>query len=433
MCWVLLPDISPCYFAIVKMPKFVHDTMNEMQYKKFKGMEIMKKMLSVILALTMVFSLTAVAGANGTANPQGTLSFRADGKFKILFLADVQDGYPMKDAAVQFINEVLDAAEPDLVIFGGDNIVTDDILAYEQLLPPLVERGIKFTFVFGNHDDESTHLNPEQMLAEYQKRPGCLAVDPEPSLHGCATHNLEIKSSDATKTAFNLWLFDSGDYATYENGESGYDCVRADQIEWYKNKSAVLQATNGGELVPSLAFQHIIVQEIYEAAYFKTPNLGKLTKNFCDGTSYGVVPNLLKINGIIQEGPCPSLDNDGQWDAFVQRGDVLGCVSGHDHVNSFVVNFKGVDIIQCAGVTYNSYGNTNVRGATLFTLDESKPFEYEKQVITAASLALEDGSALPGLDGFSRGDYFFGTVSYKLVVMIMNFVRLFYALVKTAL
>ncbi len=390
----------------------------------------MKKLLSAFLALVMVFSLTMAVSAAGTRETQGALQFNEDGKFKILFMADVQDGYPMKEAAVQFINEVLDATNPDLVIFGGDNIVTSDILAYEQLLAPLVERGVQFTLVFGNHDDESTHLTPEQMLAEYQKRPGCLAYDPEPSLHGCATHNLEIKSSDGIKTAFNLWMFDSGAYSTYENGESGYDCVRADQIGWYKNQSAALQAANGGELVPSLAFQHIIVQEVYEAAYFKTPNLGKLTKNFCDGTSYGVVPNLFKIDGIIQEGPCPSLDNEGQWDAFVERGDVLGCVSGHDHVNSFIVNFKGVDIIQCSGVSYNSYGNTNVRGATLFTLDESKPFEYEKQLITAASLAVKDGSALPGLDGYSKADYIFATIGNKIILIIMGILKLSLAIVK---
>lgn len=391
----------------------------------------MKKLLSAFLALLMVFSLAMAVSAAGTRETQGVLQFSENGKFKILFMADVQDGYPMKEAAVQFINEVLDASNPDLVIFGGDNINTSDILAYEQLLAPLVERGVKFTLVFGNHDDESTHLIPEQMLAEYQKRPGCLAYDPEPSLHGCATHNLEIKSSNGTKTAFNLWMFDSGAYATYENAESGYDCVRADQIQWYKNQSAALQAANGGELVPSLAFQHIIVQEVYEAAYFKTPNLGKLTKNFCDGTSYGVVPNLFKIDGIIQEGPCPSLDNEGQWDAFVQRGDVLGCVFGHDHVNSFVVNFKGVDIIQCSGVSYNAYGNTNVRGATLFTLDESKAFEYERELITAASLAIKDGSGLPGLDGYSKLNYFFATVGNKLILIIMSILKLCYVLVKT--
>ena len=378
----------------------------------------MKKLLSVSLAAALIFCLASTAFASDGIKPVQTLRFDENGKFKILFLADVQDVYPMKEAAVEFICEALDAAKPDVVVFGGDNVVTSDVRTYSQMLTPLVERGIPFTFVFGNHDDECSDLNKDQMLAEYQKYSGCLAYDADPALHGCATHNLEVKSSDGTRTAFNLWLFDSGDYADYTNGESGYDCVRKDQLDWYKIKSAELQAANNGSLVPSLAFQHIIVEEVYPALYCRTPNLGKITKNFCDGTSYSFVPNLFKLNGIIQEFPCPSLDNEGEWDAFVQRGDVLGCVTGHDHVNSFTVKFKGVDIIQCAGTTYNSYGKTDVRGGTLFTLDESKPFKYTKEPITAASLAIKQGSKLPGLDGVSYQDYYFANIWNKVLTFL---------------
>jgi hypothetical protein len=174
--------------------------------------------------------------------------------------------------------------------------------------------------------------------------------------------------------------------------------------------------------VPSLAFQHIIVEEVYKAAYFRTTNLGIITKNFNDGTSYGFLPNLFKLDGIIQEPPTPSLDNEGEGDAFVERGDVLGCITGHDHVNSFVTNYKGVDIISCAGTTYNSYGKTDVRGATLFTLDENKPFQYEREPVTAASLAIKDGSKLPGLNGFGCWDYYFANILNKVLIFFMDIV-----------
>jgi len=382
----------------------------------------MKKLLSVFLSAAMIICYASVAFAADGANPNYTLKFESNGKFKILFVADVQDVYPFKDAEVAFINEVLDRTKPDIVVFGGDNIVCSDLRAYDQLLNPLVKRGIPFTFVFGNHDDECSDLNPEQMLAVYQKYPGCLAYDADPALHGCATHNLEVKSSDGTKTAFNLWMFDSGAYANYANGTSGYDCVRKDQIDWYKAKSAELQAANGGKLVPSLAFQHIIVEEVYKAIYFRTPNLGQYSTNFNDGTSYSLVPNIFKYKGILQESPCPSLDNEGEWNAFVARGDVMGCVTGHDHVNSFVANYKGVDIIQCAGASYSAYGDTDVRGATLFTIDENKPFKYEREPITAASLAIKKGSSLPGLNGISFWDYFFANIEHKIITFFMNII-----------
>ncbi len=388
----------------------------------------MKKIFSAILAVLLVTLLLTSAVAL-PADPSAVgagrgLRFNDDGQFKILYVTDVQDVYPMKQAMIQFLNEALDATQPDLVIFGGDNIVTPDVRAYEQMLTPLIERNIKFSLVLGNHDSECSNMTPEQILEEYQKYPGCLAFDEVPALHGCGTHNLEVKSSDGSKTAFNIWLFDSGAYATFADGTSGYDCVRADQVEWYVNRSKELQAANGGALVPSLAFQHIIVAEVFEAMYFRTPNLGKASRNFSNGVSYSIVPNPLKVKGILQEIPCPSMDNEGQWDAFVERCDVMGCATGHDHTNSFVVDYKGVDIIQCAGSSYESYGNDNVRGATLFTVYEDWPFYYELERVTAADLAVKPGSELPGLSEKSLFDYHLGRLTFRLYLILTDLVEL---------
>ena len=155
-------------------------------------------------------------------------------------------------------------------MFLGDNIMSPEDgtvesywKGYDEVFPILESKGVPFTFVFGNHDDESAPtVTKEEMLKKYQSYDGCLAYDTDPSLHGCATHNLPILSSDGKKVAYNLWMFDSGDYVFYENGKRrGYDCVRADQLAWYKAESATLKAANGGEAVPSLAFQHIIPQE----------------------------------------------------------------------------------------------------------------------------------------------------------------------------
>lgn len=383
----------------------------------------MKKIFSVLFAVVLTISLVSITFAADKTNTDYTLMFDEGGKLKILLLADVQDEYPFMEAEVEFIEEVLDETTPDMVVFGGDNILGTDLRAYEQLLSPLVARGIPFTFVFGNHDGESSDLSLEETLDVYQQYDGCLAYDADPDLHGCATHNLEVKSSDGTKTAFNLWLFDSGNYVSYSDGSGGYDCVRENQIEWYKTKSLELQVANGGELVPSLAFQHIIVREVYDALYSKTTNRGDKTKNFQDGTSYNKTPNPFKFDGIIQSTPSPSSDNEGEWDAFVERGDVLGCITGHDHTNSFVANYKGVDIIQCPATTYYAHGNTNVRGATLFTIDENNLFEYEREVITAGSLAIKKGSNLPGLNDISYLEYYFTNVWYKIMTLFSHIIQ----------
>lgn len=384
----------------------------------------MKKLLSVILAFSLVFTMSAACFAGGL-KADAKLKFKSGEKFKIMVLADVQDEYPMKDAVVEFISEALDYAKPDLVVFCGDNIVTSDVNAYSQLLTPLVSRNVPFTFVFGNHDDECSDLNKEQMLAEYQKYAGCLAYDDNPALHGCATHNLPILSSDGSKVAFNLWLMDSGDYAYDADGTKlGYDWVRADQVSWYQTRRDALKAENGGELVPSLMFQHIIPEEPCKKLFYEAPfPMGDLTINFQDGTQTTFIPSINNYEGYIFEKSCPGVGNDGQWQAIVDGGDVLGVVIGHDHVNNFVADIDGVDIIQTPGVTYNSYYNDLLQGTRIIEIDENDAWNYSTYNLTTNQLALEDGSRLSDAGDRNGASYILSFYFLQLLDKLMELLR----------
>lgn len=376
----------------------------------------MKKIVSVFLIISML--LSSMIMCFGYSNETKVLKFKKDGTFKILALADVQDDYPLEPAMTQFICESLDYTKPDLVVFVGDNVVGTDLRAIDEMIAPLDERNIPFTFVFGNHDDQEG-MTKEMQLREYQKYEECLAYDAVPALHGVATHNLPIFSSDGEKTAFNIWMFDSGTYYVEDGEELGYDWVRADQIEWYNSVRKEMARMNGGKVIPSIAFQHIIPEEPYKEIFFKSyVNLGDLTTNFADGTSYTFVPNVTKYDGYIFEQSCPSYGNDGQWDAMVQGGDVLGLVVGHDHVNSFVADVNGIDLIQTPGVTYSSYYNELCQGARVIELNEKDLWNYETYMVTANELAQLDGSKLNEVGG--RDDYDAYIVLGKIFDVVFN-------------
>jgi hypothetical protein len=383
----------------------------------------MKKLISVLLVISMLlsFSLTAFAAEAES----DVLRFRKDGTFKILVLADVQDEYPLQDDMIAFINESLDYAKPDLVVFCGDNVVSEDVRGYEQMLSPLVERGVPFTFVFGNHDVERENFTAEQQLAEYQKYPGCLAYDADPALHGCANHNLLIYSSKGNDIAFNLWMLDSGTSLRDENGQwLGYDWVRADQIEWYNKTRDEITAANGGELVYSIAFQHIIPKEAVEVLFYETDvSLGELTYNFNDGGIYSFVPKIENFDGYIFEKSCCGNGSDGQWDAMLAGGDVLAVVVGHDHVNSFVADINGIDLVQTPGATYHSYYNNMLQGARIIELDEGDLDSYHTYELTSSFLATQSGSTIS--DGGTRTDFSYTMSKLLLPVfdMFMDLLR----------
>ena len=364
----------------------------------------MKKILSVLVSICMIFSLVTLSFAG--YKESAVLQFDENGKFKMLVLADVQDDYPLESDMISFIQEALDYAQPDLVVFCGDNINGTGTEAYAQLLAPLAEREIPFTLVFGNHDEENAQMPKEDILKEYQKYPGCLAYDADPALHGCATHNLPVLSSDGSAVAFNLWMFDTGDYVRSSSGEwLGYDWVREDQIAWYNSVRDAMTEENGGEVVPAMAFQHIIPQEPVNEIFLPSDiRLGEVTINFADGTQNTVIPDITKYDGIIFEKSCPSYGNDGQWDAMVQGGDVIGLVVGHDHVNNFIVNCDGIDLIQTPGCTFQSYSNGMYQGARVIEIDEKNPADYDSYILTTTELAMENGSSLVDDEGRTEFD-----------------------------
>lgn len=390
----------------------------------------MKKVLSLVLAVIMLFSCVVATGAKDV----DVLKFNSDGKFKVLAFADIQSGYPVGEALQTFISEALDKTQPDLVVFVGDNIMSAEDgteesywKGYDEVFPILEKKGVKFTFVFGNHDDESiSTVTKEEMLKKYQSYDGCLAYDADPALHGCATHNLPVFSSDGKKIAYNIWLMDSGDYAYAEDGTEYYDCVRKDQIDWYEEVSKELQEYNGGEVVPSIMFQHIVPQEVAQEVMFKLPfQLGKLTKNFSDGTSMTYIPNYFAFDGVLAEIPCPSYFNEGQWASLVARGDVKAMFFGHDHQNSYRVNVDGVDAMNVPGATFKSYSSYIDHGATLITLDEKDLSTYEVEPIYVSDLALEKGSNIAGLDlAMSKAGYVFAVITRYLVQYLLKAVRL---------
>lgn len=354
----------------------------------------MKKILSIVLALVMIFGAFSIASS--AVEVENPLKFK-NGEFKIMHLCDCQDGYPAIDTMLKFIDAALKEYQPDIVVLGGDNTVgpkETKAKAVEELCNVFVENKTYFTLVFGNHDREQGVENDE-LLPMYQLygKGYCLAYDEVPSLHGTGTHNLPVMSSDGTKIKFNLWMFDSGSHYIDENGNDLgiYDCVREDQIEWYNTKREALKKLNNNELVPSLAFQHIVVGEVYEALFHETTaDLGVLTPK-TSGKIYSFFPKTENIqDGFLFEFPCPSEKNHGQFDAMVNGGDVLAVFSGHDHLNSYTTELDGVKIINTPGSTYNSYGNDIVRGMRMITVKEDNAWDFETEVVTISQFALDN-------------------------------------------
>lgn len=353
----------------------------------------MKKLIALLLSATMILCFAGLAGAafckNEPSVTDKTLRFSEEGKFKILQIADIQDCVLLRDMTRDFICYLLDTVKPDLVVLTGDNIGPDTcptygltVLTIDKFMSIFEERGVKVASVYGNHDADRNKLTKDQQLELYE-RYSCYVGSDVPCLSGSGNYRLPVLSSDNNRTAFNLWFFDSGE-GNDENDLGGYGCVHKDQIEWYVETEKTLTEENGGVPIPSMAFQHIIVPEVYsvlkevlqeEKANYEGEYLAERNGKF-----YAFPEEHKDEDTFFNEAPASPLYSNGQADALAENGKVLGIISGHDHLNCFVIPYKGMDIIQTPTSSFGSYGDFN-RGARVITLDENNLSEYDTDMI----------------------------------------------------
>ena len=338
----------------------------------------MRRLISVFLAVAMLLCICATAFAENN----GALRFGADGKFRIMHVTDTHLVSSNVDASVWAIGAACDRENPDLVVITGDNVQNYDNAAetkilIDKLMGTFEKRNIPVAVTFGNHDSEDGAMSREELMAYYNTFECSVSVDDGDALSGCGTFNLPVYSSNGESVKFNVWVFDSGDYDSNGN----YGCVQADQIEWYKNEAKALKEANGGKTVYSLAFQHIIVPEIYDVLE-KTDKKGLFTfeHRYTDGEYYRFDPEQVN-HGILTETPCCGYLNFGQFDAMVETGDVLAVFSGHEHMNAFSVKNQGIDIVNSISTRFNGDAYSTAYGYRMLEIDENDTSVYSTRVV----------------------------------------------------
>lgn len=319
------------------------------------------------------------------------LRFNENGKFRILLIADIQDGPVMIPVVRSFLKRIIKDTKPDLIVLGGDNIAgyscrtgryEGDRRRVEKaircFMPIFEKAGIPTALVFGNHDAECLVPAAEQMDI-YASYGCCVAEKGDPAL-GCGNYRLTIASSrENDRPAFNLWFLDS--VFRDENHPGGF--VRREQIEWFERTAAQLTEKNGGTPLPSFVFQHIAVNDVYNS--FRSVLPGTDHAVYHNGKYY-VLSRSKTLSGVMREAPEVSDGNDGFYDACVKEGGVKAMFFAHDHVNSYDIRtLRGIRLIATPGITFGSYGDKD-RGSRVITLDENAPDEFETSVLTYTGL-----------------------------------------------
>lgn len=304
-----------------------------------------------VVLITAVLSLSL--GAFAENEQKIPLKFRDNGTFRIVQFADLHwtYGYGEDKLTAKLIRTVLNAENPDLVVFSGDNITGGTLLpnrSLRQVTSFCAERKIPWAAVFGNHDDEG-NASRQRLMSIMSGLPYSLSVAGPEDIDGVSNYSLVIGSSKAPeKPAANVFLIDSLSYMIWE-GQSRYDHIKESQLEWFKQESARRREAAGGVALPSLAFFHIPLPEFRKA--------------WDSGNAIGVK----------QEDICDSPVNSGLFDVFKETGDVVGIFCGHDHTNDFIGEVDGIYLGYGRGGGHGTYGKEGFpRGGRVIELIEGE-------------------------------------------------------------
>lgn len=302
--------------------------------------------------LKYIFALMLAAVALAAAAERPTLKFNGE-RFKIMQLTDLHitddAKHPtIKDSTYALVRKMISDEHPDLVIMTGDVVwnTSDALPLWKEITAVFEETKTPFAVTFGNHDEE-TNLDNADILRFLESCDMNLTRD-DALLSGSGNCSLPVLDSRGIAPAGVLYLFDS-----HSKNKSlpftHYDWIRHDQIDWYRAASDRYTAANGGITLPSMAFFHIPLME-YESMRRDFPGVGNALEAVC----------------------CPRV-NSGLLESFLEKGDVLAVMAGHDHNNDYLIDVAGQIMLAYGRKTgFNSaYKELLPRGCRIITLHEN--------------------------------------------------------------
>ncbi len=317
----------------------------------------------------------------------GCYTFATDDHFKVIQLTDVHIGGGFlsikKDSmAINAVAAMITAEKPDLVVITGDiaypvpfQAGTFNNKTSAELFAQLMEKlGVYWVPVFGNHDTEAYSYYSREKISEFysqEKFSHCLFQAGPEDVDGYGNSIINVKNTKGEITQ-SLVMLDSHSYV--DNDYFGimwkYDTIHESQVKWYEDSLNKIKAENNDVMPKSLAFFHIAIPE------YKTAWDEYRANDFND------TENVKYIYGKAGEkdySVYTSEYNYGFFDKVKELGSTQGMFCGHDHLNNFSIDYKGVRLTYGYSIDYLAYTGIMKfglqRGCTVIDIAPDGSFE----------------------------------------------------------
>ena len=314
---------------------------------------------------TVKFKLTPIVEAESLVD--FTVEVPADREIRILQITDTQiiDASQARTAdrlnatmkerwsrsnidqvCFNYIAELIEKENPDLILLTGDIVYgefDDSGEVWKRIIAFMDSFDIPWAPIFGNHDNESA-MGVEWQCAQLENAKNCLFK--RGNVTGNGNYSIGLVDENG-KIRRVIYMLDSHGY--YRGAG-----LEQDQINWFKNVSANIDAAYG-EKVPAFACYHIASLD-FQTAFEQKYGYGA-SENFnldevgTDG-DYG------------QKNENVALFPTTLAPAF-KEANIDGAFVGHDHVNNYSILYDGIRYTYGTKTGTYDYNNATILGGTV--------------------------------------------------------------------
>ncbi len=308
----------------------------------------------------------------------GVWNIYSDRELKVMQLTDIHIGggwmSTKKDAmALNAVAAMITAEKPDFVVVSGDiaypvpfQAGTFNNMSGAKLFAELMETlGVYWTACYGNHDTEAySYYGRDDITELYEQYPHCLMRKGAEGIDGYGNQVFNIVNSSGVITR-SIFTIDSHSYV---DGDIfgifwKYDSVHENQIEWYRETVKANQTHNRMKLYASsnsefsqnnptalnpksTVFLHIPFAE-YKTAWDEYAANGYAdTENVKWNYGAGGEKDPVVYHGVYE---------DNFFETMLELHSTDSVFCGHDHLNNFSLNYKGIDLAYSYSVDYLAY------------------------------------------------------------------------------
>lgn len=373
----------------------------------------MKRTIAILLALLLLFTLSA----NALADDAAALSFGDKDTFTVLQISDPQDdAYPAHELN-RFLTEAIQTTQPDFIMLTGD-IVEDSRLGdlrsdaqpfregvyvdgdYDKTLAnvkatcaavftPLEEYGAPYAIAMGNNDYKA-RLNAEDWLAIFASYPHCVTVDMSDDAQGHIDTYFAIEAGGVPVCGL----------LALDNGQGFND----EQLNWLKDLP-----TDG---VPCYAFEHVPLNEV--GNLFEACSVFDDGAVLSDGRAFRLNPAV--ASGYFEDGWL-TVEPSEQFPVLKEKNTVAAFF-GHLHTAGYTGIYDGVTLGLTYGCQFAKPAPYGMRTVTLHKDDPSKVdttlYTYKNGTFTRQVDKPYRTASNPLINLYNLIAILYRTVSFKL-------------------